>query len=169
MNAKSHLKEEFSHSSCVSETSSSELTPMQWINNVFEEAHARLDEKTSRINDSFLDLSHIEGKCDGKCVRASSTESLSQSKIDFHPNVSSKKDLSSEFPSKNSPMASFTNKFNASRASVFDMSPAFENYLHKERSFASCNMCLEPHPLEDSFFSCLSSLKETEFEFDSSP
>ena len=65
--------------------------------------------------------------------------SHNQSNIDFHPNVSSKKDLSSEFPSKNSHATSFRYEFNASRASELDTSPAFENRLHEESSFESQN------------------------------
>ena len=66
------------------------------------------------------------------------------------------------------------------RSSELDTSPAFENYeldmstsfdnsIHEESSFTSHNMHLEPHPLEDSFIWCLSSLNETELEFNASP
>ena len=41
----------------------------------------------------------------------------------------------------------------------------FENYFHEESHFESHYMHLETHTLEDSFVSCLSSLNETEFEF----
>ena len=42
-NATSHLKDDFSHSSCSSKTSSSEFNSLKWIDNLLEEAYKRLD------------------------------------------------------------------------------------------------------------------------------
>ena len=91
-NSTSHLKDDFSHSSCLSETSSSEFSSLKWIDDLLEEAHARLDKKIDAINDSFLAPSHTKGRCDNECARASSAESLSFYDIDFYPNISSEKD-----------------------------------------------------------------------------
>ena len=185
-NATSHMKDDFSHSSCSSETSCLEFTSLKWIDNLFEEACARLDKKIDKINDSFLAPSHIKGRCDNECARASSTESLQHSDINFYPNVSSKKepkkdlssislkkDLNSEFPSKNSYdvtscdhcMTSFDHDANSFEhecnvSLVFknyelDLSTSLDDSIHKKSSFASNNTHFEPHPLEDSFILCL--------------
>ena len=85
-----------------------------------------------------------------------------------------------DMTSFNHDVNSFEHECNVSRSSELDTLPVFKNYeldmstsfdnsIHEESSFASNNMCFEHHPLEDSFTSCLSSLNETEFEFNSSP
>ena len=58
---------------------------------------------------------------------------------------------------------------NLQHSFALDMSTSLDNSVHEESSFASDSMCFEPHPLESSFASCLSSLNETELEFDSAP
>ena len=88
---------------------------MKWIDNLLNEAYERLDKKIDEINNSFFAPSHIKGRHDNECAKACSTENLQHSDFDFHPNIlskkdlskndvssiSSKKDLSSEFPSTN--------------------------------------------------------------------
>ena len=157
--ATSHLKDDFSFSTFETENSSEssylEFTDASWFDNFFDKSHSRLDKEMAEIKDCFFSPSHIQGRHEDKCARASSTRSLLHPGFNSHPNPSSKKVLSLKYDNLhasklNATSSEFENSSTKSLCTSFVSKGT--HFAPKETSFAS----YEPHPLEESFTSFLS-------------
>jgi len=146
-NATSSLKDDFSCSTFETENSSnssslasiSSIEPRysSWFNGLLIRAYERLDKEIKEIRDNFFVSSHIEGRYQGKCARTSSTKGL-------HINVKPISNLNTSSPSSENDASSKSPSFKGPK--VTPVKTSCTSSAHHE-----------PHPLESSFISCISS------------